>query len=41
VVDEGLTVDEAKEKYIKLVEELKEKCGYDASKSPEAVGGGS
>jgi len=38
-VDEGLTADEAKEKYVKLVEELKEKYGYDANKAPEAVGG--
>jgi len=38
VVDEGITSDEAKERYVKLVEEMKEKYGYDASKVPEAVG---
>ncbi|TVY52063.1 Acyl-CoA-binding protein-like [Lachnellula cervina] len=37
-VDEGLTSDEAKEKYVALVESLKEKLGYDADKVPEAVG---
>lgn len=41
VVDEGLTSDEAKAKYIALVETLKEKYGYDANKVAEAVGGGS
>jgi len=41
IVDEGLTSDEAKEKYVTLVEEMKGKYGYDASKVPEAVGGGS
>jgi diazepam-binding inhibitor (GABA receptor modulating acyl-CoA-binding protein) len=38
VVDKGTTQDEAQAQYVKLVEELKEKYGYDASKSPEAVG---
>ena len=38
IVDEGVTEDQAKEKYIALVEELKTKYGYDASKAPEAVG---
>ncbi|CZT00472.1 probable acyl-coenzyme A-binding protein (diazepam binding inhibitor) [Rhynchosporium agropyri] len=38
IVDEGLTSDQAKEKYVALVESLKEKYGYDANKSPEAVG---
>ncbi|KAH7384820.1 putative acyl-CoA-binding protein like protein [Cadophora sp. MPI-SDFR-AT-0126] len=38
VVDEGLTSDEAKEKYVALVESFKEKYGYDANKNPEAVG---
>jgi diazepam-binding inhibitor (GABA receptor modulating acyl-CoA-binding protein) len=41
IVDEGLTSDEAKEKYVALVEKMKEKYGYDANKAPEAVGGGS
>lgn len=39
VVDEGLTKEQAQEKYVKLVEELKEKYGYDANKVAEAVGG--
>jgi len=39
IVDEGLTVDEAKERYVKLVALMKEKYGYDADKVPEAVGG--
>lgn len=38
VVDEGVTPDAAQEKYVKLVEELKEKYGYDENKVPEAVG---
>jgi len=38
-VDSGITSDEAKEKYVAKIEELKEKCGYDADKVPEAVGG--
>ncbi|KAK0102178.1 hypothetical protein ONS95_001027 [Cadophora gregata] len=38
VVDEGLTSDEAKDKYVALVESFKEKYGYDADKNPEAVG---
>ncbi|KAL2061954.1 hypothetical protein VTL71DRAFT_7332 [Oculimacula yallundae] len=37
-VDEGLTIDEAKKQYVALVEKLKAKLGYDANKSPEAVG---
>jgi diazepam-binding inhibitor (GABA receptor modulating acyl-CoA-binding protein) len=38
-VDEGLTVEQAQEKYVALVETMKEKYGYDAAKEPEAVGG--
>lgn len=38
VVDEGVTPDAAQEQYVKLVEELKEKYGYDENKEPEAVG---
>jgi diazepam-binding inhibitor (GABA receptor modulating acyl-CoA-binding protein) len=38
LVDEGLTQEQAQEKYVTLVESLKEKYGYDASKEPEAVG---
>jgi diazepam-binding inhibitor (GABA receptor modulating acyl-CoA-binding protein) len=37
-VDEGNTPDQAQEKYIAKVEALKESCGYDANKEPEAVG---
>ncbi|KAB8290028.1 hypothetical protein EYC80_010354 [Monilinia laxa] len=38
-VDSGITADEAKEKYVAKIAELKEKYGYDADKVPEAVGG--
>ena len=38
-VDEGLSAEDAQSKYVALVESLKEKYGYDASKEPEAVGG--
>lgn len=38
-VDSGITADQAKEKYVAKIEELKEKCGYDPNKAPEAVGG--
>jgi len=33
-----LTVDQAKERYVKKIEEMKETYGYDANKQPEAVG---
>jgi acyl-CoA-binding protein len=36
--EEGITVDEAKERYVKKIEEMKETYGYDANKQPEAVG---
>jgi 6-phosphogluconolactonase/glucosamine-6-phosphate isomerase/deaminase len=39
IVDEGVTPTEAEEKYVELVESLKSKYGYDASKQPEVVGG--
>ncbi|PQE29179.1 acyl binding protein [Rutstroemia sp. NJR-2017a BBW] len=39
-VDEGLTVDEAKTKYVEKVEGLKQSLGYDADKAPEEVGTG-
>ncbi|RFU35684.1 hypothetical protein B7463_g725, partial [Scytalidium lignicola] len=39
IVDEGTSQEEAKSKYVELVEELKAKHGYDANKQPEAVGG--
>ncbi|GKT45618.1 putative acyl-CoA-binding protein [Colletotrichum spaethianum] len=38
VVDEGVTPELAQEKYIALVNTLKDKYGYDANKEPEAVG---
>ncbi|KAF7547602.1 hypothetical protein G7046_g8953 [Stylonectria norvegica] len=38
VVDDGATPDLAQEKYIALVERLKEQHGYDENKEPEAVG---
>ncbi|KAI1102372.1 putative fatty acid binding protein [Jackrogersella minutella] len=37
IVDEGISPEAAQERYVKLVEELKEKYGYDANKVPEAV----
>ena len=39
VVDEGTTPGQAETKYVALVESMKKKYGYDASKTPEAVGG--
>ena len=41
VVVEGITPEEVQEKYVALIEEMKEKYGYDADKEPEAVGGSS
>lgn len=38
IVDEGITAEEAQEKYVILVERMKETYGYDESKEPEAVG---
>ncbi|KEZ41274.1 hypothetical protein SAPIO_CDS7365 [Scedosporium apiospermum] len=38
LVDEGVTTEQAQERYVALVEQLKEKYGYDADKVPEAVG---
>jgi diazepam-binding inhibitor (GABA receptor modulating acyl-CoA-binding protein) len=37
-VDEGISQEQAQERYVKLVEEMKTKYGYDADKVPEAVG---
>lgn len=37
--DDGLTPEEAQEKYVAKVEEMKATYGYDADKQPEAVGG--
>ncbi|KAI9848867.1 MAG: hypothetical protein M1837_006383 [Sclerophora amabilis] len=39
VVDEGVTPEQAQEQYVELVDKLKNKYGYDASKVPETVGG--
>jgi diazepam-binding inhibitor (GABA receptor modulating acyl-CoA-binding protein) len=39
MVDLGITVEQAQEKYVSKVEELKGKYGYDESKDPEQVGG--
>ncbi|KAK5075358.1 acyl-CoA-binding protein (ACBP)/diazepam binding inhibitor (DBI)/endozepine (EP) [Lithohypha guttulata] len=38
VVDEGMTAQQAEQNYIKLVNEMKDKYGYDPNKQPEAVG---
>ncbi|KAH8884769.1 acyl CoA binding protein [Thozetella sp. PMI_491] len=38
LVDEGLTAEEAQEKYVALVEKLKASLGFDENKVPEAVG---
>ncbi|TLS30138.1 hypothetical protein PpBr36_03017 [Pyricularia pennisetigena] len=38
VVDEGVTPEQAQEKYVALVEKLKAAYGYDENKEPEAVG---
>ncbi|KAL2024550.1 hypothetical protein VTK56DRAFT_7593 [Thermocarpiscus australiensis] len=38
-VDEGLTVEQAQEKYVAKIEEMKKTYGYDENKEPEAVGG--
>ncbi|RYP50219.1 hypothetical protein DL769_010981 [Monosporascus sp. CRB-8-3] len=38
VAEEGVTPEQAQEKYIAKVEEMKTKYGYDENKEPEAVG---
>ncbi|KAI1244242.1 hypothetical protein MGN70_014112 [Eutypa lata] len=38
LAEEGITAEQAQERYIAKVEELKGKYGYDANKEPEAVG---
>ena len=38
IVDEGVSPSQAEQKYVTLVNELKDKYGYDPNKSPEAVG---
>lgn len=37
-VEDGITPEQAQEKYVALVEELKKKYGYDENKVPENVG---
>ncbi|KJZ79839.1 hypothetical protein HIM_00553 [Hirsutella minnesotensis 3608] len=37
IVDEGVSAEQAQERYIALVEKLKVTYGYDANKVPEAV----
>ncbi|XXG98214.1 endocytosis defective- protein [Hypoxylon texense] len=37
LVEEGVTPEAAQERYVKKVEELKNKYGFDANKEPEAV----
>ncbi|KAI1498690.1 putative fatty acid binding protein [Biscogniauxia marginata] len=37
LVDEGVTPEQAQERYVKKVEEMKEKYGFDPNKEPEAV----
>lgn len=38
VVDEGLTAEQAQEKYVEAIEKAKAQYGFDAAKAPEAVG---
>uniref|UniRef100_A0A0D6QT57 ACB domain-containing protein n=1 Tax=Araucaria cunninghamii TaxID=56994 RepID=A0A0D6QT57_ARACU len=38
IVDEGVTPEEAEQKYIALIEKMKETYKYDPSKAPEKVG---
>lgn len=38
LVDEGVTSQQAEERYVALVEGLKGKYGFDETKKPEAVG---
>jgi diazepam-binding inhibitor (GABA receptor modulator, acyl-CoA-binding protein) len=38
-VDNNVSQADAEKRYVALVEKLKSTYGYDASKSPEAVGG--
>ncbi|KXX76335.1 Acyl-CoA-binding protein [Madurella mycetomatis] len=39
VVEDGITPEQAQEKYVAKIEEMKTKYGYDADKEPEPVGG--
>ncbi|KAJ2902046.1 acyl CoA binding protein [Zalerion maritima] len=38
IVEEGITAEQAQERYVALVERMKKDYGYDESKQPEAVG---
>lgn len=38
VHDEGLTAEQAQEKYVEAIEKAKAQYGFDANKDPEAVG---
>ncbi|OAA68901.1 Acyl-CoA-binding protein, ACBP [Cordyceps fumosorosea ARSEF 2679] len=38
VIDEGISAEQAQERYVALVEQLKAKYGFDENKVPEAVG---
>lgn len=38
-MDEGITPQQAEEKYVALVNQLKDKHGYDPDKQPEKIGG--
>ena len=39
VVDEGITAEQAQQRYVALVEKMKVAYKYDENKEPEAVGG--
>ncbi|KAL2263778.1 hypothetical protein VTK26DRAFT_5185 [Humicola hyalothermophila] len=38
-VQDGLTAEQAQERYVAKIEEMKAEYGYDENKEPEAVGG--
>lgn len=38
-VQDGITPEQAQEKYVAKIEEMKAKYGYDENKEPETVGG--
>ncbi|TPX18923.1 uncharacterized protein E0L32_011401 [Thyridium curvatum] len=38
LVDEGITPEQAQEKYVAKIESMKQTYGFDANKEPEAVG---
>ncbi|KAK3939809.1 acyl CoA binding protein-domain-containing protein [Diplogelasinospora grovesii] len=40
VQEDALSAEQAQEKYVAKIKEMKGKYGYDANKEPEAVGGG-